>query len=499
MQNISLLNQFFTGLSDQRSARSTPDTERATVPSLDKPRSQGVTVELSYNKAEFSYSASAGGRSFSVSLIETKLGAQVQNFASSTDSSSILEAKFSQSKLTQSSLSDTSVTDAFRSSNTLSPEAVAEVVLGFVERRIESAVNAGADDEQLNKLFAEGLAGVNQGYGEAIEQIEQQGLMTDELAVQIDAGYGLIESGFEDLRETYLAADTTAVSEPPLAVDPAFPAPESEQQSSPPADSVVNTPAPVVAPTTSDSTNTNTNSSRRDEAPATRAETPASQVDRDERPQRSRLAEALSANRSQLAAEDVGISITTQDGDQIRIRASELTGQSQSFGYAANGGFQSLPASSNAFNFSGFDLQIDGDLDDGELKALESLLLQVEDIAASFFNGDLDQAFTAATELDVDMSEIASYAVSMTSLRYQAVEAAYQPQQSPSQADVFKPLTDLLPSFTSALAEAEEFSRPKQLLNDLISRALEPIDQLQQTNQDRFRQFSNSLIDQLLV
>lgn len=455
MQSLSFINQFLT---DSKSLRYAQTSEKPPATNVNSDQSLpalavGVTVELSYSSTEFAYSGSANGYSYSVQMMESKLGGQIQSFSKSNEPPVIFE------------------------SNQPSPERVAERILGFVESRIEKESKSGASEEQLSKLFTEGLEGVNQGYGQALEEINQRGLLTDKLGEEIDGGYKLIESGFDALRDKYLSNREVG----------------SERNNG---ETIVNSVNAVDSARSVKVTEGNPVKDRNssvDPLPVIKEKTGAIP---DDTTRLSGLSKALAFSRSQYATDNVGINLTTKDGDQINIRVGQQAAQSSSLGYFSQDVGESLSYSNNSFQLEALNLQIDGDLDEGELKALESLLLQVEDIAGSFFNGDLEQAFAVALEMDVDMSEIASYAVTMTSLRYQAVESAYQ--QPPAEVDAFRPLTRLVPQFANALADASEFMQPKQLINDLIDRMLQSGDQLKPSNADLFSKFKDSVVERLV-
>ena len=53
------------------------------------------------------------------------------------------------------------------------------------------------------------------------------------------------------------------------------------------------------------------------------------------------------------------------------------------------------------------DLNVRGNLDEGELQAIKAVFERAQDIAGSFFGGDLAKAFSKASELEFDRSELA--------------------------------------------------------------------------------------------
>ena len=81
---------------------------------------------------------------------------------------------------------------------------VAGTVLGFVTQRLEQEAAGGADSERLALLLEQARSGIEKGFGEAREQIEALGLMTGQLADDINDGFGRIQDGLAQLMERFL-------------------------------------------------------------------------------------------------------------------------------------------------------------------------------------------------------------------------------------------------------------------------------------------------------
>ncbi|MFC3151867.1 DUF5610 domain-containing protein, partial [Litoribrevibacter euphylliae] len=65
-------------------------------------------------------------------------------------------------------------------------DQVVDTVAGFVEGFIERERSAGASEERIQELANAARQGVEQGFGEARDIISDAGIMTDELAEDID-------------------------------------------------------------------------------------------------------------------------------------------------------------------------------------------------------------------------------------------------------------------------------------------------------------------------
>ena len=153
--------------------------------------------------------------------------------------------------------------------------------------------------------------------------------------------------------------------------------------------------------------------------------------------------------------------LTTQEGDKVQINASSFM----------KAKFQASPGNVNAQMRQGssFDLQIQGDLNAEELAAINDLLGQVNDLAAQFYDGDLESAFQAALDLQFDAEEIASFAVDMKQSLVQKVSTAYGQQPSPV-SQRLQPLGQMAEQVQAALDSARQFMEPTALLSSLLER-----------------------------
>ena len=352
MQNLNVLDQLFnryerfsSGLAGQANSDSGTNLfDQAKSSQQGLQSASGVVVELSYSKSESYYSSQSNGRAVSAHIMQARVEGRIQSFTQT----GINQSGFGQIQ-----------TDPAYSPSIPSPQDVANTILGFVENRIARDAQAGASEQELSDLFDQAVAGIERGYGEALEEIEQRGLLTDDLESEIDEGYRLVENGIQELKEQYLPSQN-AVSN-------------------------------------SDSDDQGENDDEDDELPASvnaAASNKADQQPIEDAPapgvERTPLAEALYANRTYYASNDLGVSVTTRDGDQVRIQFGQTAASSKSLSYGRLGGSEGLSYSQSSIQFGGFELQIEGDLDEGEMEALSSLLSQVEEIATSFFGGDLE-------------------------------------------------------------------------------------------------------------
>lgn len=107
--------------------------------------------------------------------------------------------------------------------------------------------------------------------------------------------------------------------------------------------------------------------------------------------------------RYHARSEEVTISLTTREGDQISIRQSAMSEHIN----AQHKKDTTLPALDMRLASAGMSLSIQGDLSDQELADLSTLLGDLSVIADDFFNGNLTKAMTGAMNIN-DMGTIST-------------------------------------------------------------------------------------------
>ncbi len=173
----------------------------------------------------------------------------------------------------------------------------------------------------------------------------------------------------------------------------------------------------------------------------------------------------------------MSLELMTKDGDRISL--SFMQSSSSSSSSASEGG--------QLFTISGFEQGIDwqmdviGDLDEGEQEALSNLLQDVEKLSSSFFGGDLGGALEQAMQLGFDGDELASMSLNLRQESFSSATRAYNSVQpklpTPELESLSSGLLAYNESYLSALEEAQSFSDPEKLLNDLVDQ-LYPDDNL---------------------
>jgi len=189
--------------------------------------------------------------------------------------------------------------------------------------------------------------------------------------------------------------------------------------------------------------------------------------------------------------EQGSISIKTRDGDDINISFGRSTSLAQSQSVSDNG-YSSQTSYSRSQSFS---IEVNGDLNDEELKAINELVGDISGLADEFFNGDVQKAFEQASELGFDASQIAQFSLDFKEVKQVAVREHYAPSQAQSPiatiAPYMKDLNDVMNNGSSLFSQ----DNLKQLMQDVAQEQLNMMDDLLSKSAIDFSNFNNQLTD----
>ena len=192
-------------------------------------------------------------------------------------------------------------------------------------------------------------------------------------------------------------------------------------------------------------------------------------------------------------ARDFSFELTTREGDRVRINASASQSFGMAYNAAANGGSSSVALEGNYSASQSFSLDIEGELSDEELEAINALLGKVNDLAADFYAGDMESAWNQALNLGFDQHQISEYSLSLTQVEVQVVEAGYAVVGA--EAGLPPALTaaqGFMKSFLEALDLVSIFPEPLELLEQVV----DGIDSLH-SEQQGDRRFTDFIADRL--
>jgi len=314
-----------------------------------------------------------------------------------------------------------------------SPLEVANKVLGFVENRLNSELESGADSERISNLLTQAREGVQTGFSQARDDIESLGLMTDKLSSEIDEGYDRIGQGLDGF-EGY--ADS--VGKPLVS-------PETEVEGdvlggNAPASSVSVLGAQSFQETISHSKSSG---------------------------ERQVGFSAQSAFRH-----DSEFTLKTQDGDTISLRYVQAG--AESFRSAGQNLFFELN------QFQGYQLEVTGELDEGELAAISDLFAQLGEVSSLFFEDRFQDAFSSALNVGFDASEIASFSLDLSKVQVQEVRTYSQANNASEQGSIKKnqSLIDVVGLFEKSVKllekfDAQQFDFRELVLESITKQAIE--------------------------
>lgn len=139
---------------------------------------------------------------------------------------------------------------------------------------------------------------------------------------------------------------------------------------------------------------------------------------------------SISAAERYESAESFSLKLRTQDGDKISIQFASSDSIQSSLGYFNDGeGSDATVFSVDRNQSSNFQFSVKGDLDEGELDAIQNLIQDISLIADDFFDGDVQAAFQQASSFEMDKSELASMNLTLKRSEQYSSVAAYQQVQ----------------------------------------------------------------------
>ncbi|WP_457787524.1 DUF5610 domain-containing protein [Pseudomonas sp. PL-6] len=185
------------------------------------------------------------------------------------------------------------------------------------------------------------------------------------------------------------------------------------------------------------------------------------------------LALAGYSERFSALAETFDLSVTTRDGDRLRISVAQVSASwsQSSFAAASNGSGTAVTASSQSgsLQIGGWQVSVEGELDADEVKALEKLFSQVQELSNQFYAGDLAGAFDRAMALEMDGEQLASMSLRLTQTSVRQATDAYGAVAGQGASAVNGDLQNYAQGLLEALRSAEGLAQDAGgLLKDLL-------------------------------
>jgi hypothetical protein len=213
------------------------------------------------------------------------------------------------------------------------------------------------------------------------------------------------------------------------------------------------------------------------------------------------------SERFAAQAETFEMSVTTRDGDRLRISIAQASAFRLQTGVVAssNGTGSSVAASSqsSSLQIGAWQVSVEGELDEGERAALEKLFSQVQELSNKFYSGDLSGAFDRAMALEMDGEQLASMSLRLTQTTVrQATDAYSTVAQDGGQAAsaVNNSLIDYAQGLLEALRSANqvvEEGTGKSSLLDLLKGGFSLDERFDSGRLDKAEQLNSRLLDGL--
>jgi len=259
--------------------------------------------------------------------------------------------------------------DAVEESSIFDYEKVANNILSFIGNRIEAAKADGVDQEGIEELLQQARSGIEQGFGEALKELEGLALLDEPLAEGIQKSRTLIDDGINEIQQRL------------------YPQTPSNEQ-------------PV----------TDLFDSLGQEFSVDKQVT---------------LENAAYVSRSR----DSDLSITTADGDVVTISFSDFHERGAVERYSAKTGegssSQSYQYASSSYSAMSFSYAVEGELDDGEKEAIGALIKDINSLQKEFFNGDINKAFEMALDIGYDQEELSGFRLDLQQTKTTYVSQKY--------------------------------------------------------------------------
>lgn len=170
--------------------------------------------------------------------------------------------------------------------------------------------------------------------------------------------------------------------------------------------------------------------------------------------------------------------VETLDGDKVKVSFDQdfLKFKDRSADALVSGRYSS----------SDFQIRVEGDLDEGELEALNSLFESVSSLAQTFFQGNVEEAFNFAVSMGMDESELAGFSLNLYEQQVKSSIKAYDGVAALGARDAEKGaamdgqkamrgLGDFVKQLKETLdsKEAAQFKNVHQMLTDMLSKQID--------------------------
>ncbi|MDO6709561.1 DUF5610 domain-containing protein [Aliiglaciecola sp. 2_MG-2023] len=342
-------------------------------------------------------------------------------------------------------------------------EEVAKNVLQFVGGVISGAARNGADEETLVSLFEQARSGVSKGI--KLAEKDLSGFMNEEISDGIGRSADLIEQGIQRLQDKLFGSQSD------------------------PEDRELQSDTSLITESLSASSQQN-------------GELQIRTRDGDEVVIRFEDLKQFELNRQVLLQQEKQIkqepniehndvlpragidSAGNETVETANNEAEEVSAQSNTQSETSQAATkqtevqQSVFIAQNNYSFS-----VSGELDESELQSIGQLVSDANDLATTFFDGDIERAFEQALEIGFDEQELTSFALQLTRQEQVEVVKTYES----------------VSHYSDEQGSQEQSSKPVERVSDYLQKMLNVFEQSQQklADGDQYETLINSIINEV--
>jgi hypothetical protein len=216
---------------------------------------------------------------------------------------------------------------------------------------------------------------------------------------------------------------------------------------------------------------------------------------------------AAYSERFAAQAQRFDLQVTTREGDKLRISVAQASASyaqaSVAEGSSANGNARvsQYSSQSSTLQIGGFQVSVEGQLNDDERAALSKLFSQVRELSDKFFAGDLQGAFDQALKLELDGGQLASMSLNLSQASISQASDAYsavaEQGGQPARA-VNSSLIDYAKGLMQALQTSNQASNDgRSTLEQLLQGSFALDERFDSARLDRAGTFNQRLLDGL--
>jgi len=333
-----------------------------------------------------------------------------------TDNSSRLSSSSASDRVTLGTYQSASVysVQSVSSQNTSQTSGAARAISNAIANQLAVDAKEGATTQALQSRLEAGLEGFLDGYSQAVDILGGLDNLPDNVKQDTQATYSQVLQSISDLASEY------GLDDPAAELNQAF------------------------------------------EKGSDQASNDVTQVDSDA------VLGAVLDNNVQLGGfqqKTFDFALHTADGDTVNIKISAQSAAS----YAQSGSGSAFAAMSE----SSYELDIVGELDSDEQKAIGDLLNSIGELSRTFYDGDIGKAFNDAQSLGFDSKEIAGFALTLTYSEYTQQNTGSPQDGSVSKTDVLNNVVTQLSDFIKQLdiikQNAENFAINNRSITDIFT------------------------------